>query len=189
MSAHVPALALEADPLIAEAKRRAWRRRRLALVAVAAIVAATAGTTFALRSSGGTVRLCATPPTGWRERTANLPGAAPTVVITNFRFGSMLDNYGLGASKRPWPRGGVTIAVEDVTRWRDQASFRGVVPGVLRVRSSQFTGFEGSYFPVASRLVEVDGRILDSHVEARQVTPATVAAANRALSGVHTCSS
>jgi hypothetical protein len=51
MSAHVPALPLEADPLIAEAKQRARRRR---LIAAAALLAAggVAGGVLALGGSG-----------------------------------------------------------------------------------------------------------------------------------------
>jgi hypothetical protein len=188
MSAQAPVLPLALDPLIAEAKRRAWRRRGLAVLALI-VVAAAAGTTVALRSSDGTIGFCAVPPVGWKARAVTLPDQAPTLVLTNFRFGSMLNFYGLGASTRHWPRGGVTIAVEDLSRWRNEASYRGVAPGVLRVRSSQFTGMEGSYFPAANRLLEVDGRVIETYVEARHVTPATVAAANRALVGVHTCSS
>jgi Domain of unknown function (DUF4232) len=50
MSAHVPALPLEVDPLIAEAKQRA-RRRRLALLAVALAAAGAAG--WGVQASGG----------------------------------------------------------------------------------------------------------------------------------------
>jgi hypothetical protein len=190
MSAHARALPLELDPLIAEAKQRARRRRWLAVTA-AGVVAAAAVATFALRSGGGTIGFCATPPAGWQERSVNLGGGTPpTIVLTNFRFGNMLDNYGLSTSPRPhWPHGGIRIAVEDLTQWRDQEPFRSVAPGILRIDASQFAGFEGSYFPVASRLVELDGRVLNPYVEVRSVTPATVAAVNRALAGVHTCSS
>ncbi len=52
MSAGVPALPLGIDPLIAEAKDRARRRRLLALGALAAIAAAAIGTTLGLRPSG-----------------------------------------------------------------------------------------------------------------------------------------
>jgi hypothetical protein len=191
MSAHVPALPLELDPLIAEAKQRA-RRRRWVVVAAVAVVAAAVVTTFALRSGGGTVGFCATPPPGWQERSVNLAGAGPTIVMTNFGFGNMSDFYGLGAAPRQrsnWPSRGIRIAVEDDTRWANEPSFSGVRPGVLRVHSSQFTGMEGSNFPAVQQLIKYDGRVLDTFVEIRTVTASGVAAANRALAGVHTCSS
>jgi hypothetical protein len=52
MSVGVPALPLGLDPLIAEAKERARRRRFLALGALV-IAAATVGATFGLRPTGG----------------------------------------------------------------------------------------------------------------------------------------
>jgi Protein of unknown function (DUF4232) len=52
MSAHVPALPLEADPLIAEAKQRARRRRLIAVAALLAVGGAVAGGVFAFGAGG-----------------------------------------------------------------------------------------------------------------------------------------
>jgi len=52
MSAHVPALPLEADPLIAEAKQRARRRRLIAAAALLAVGLAVAGGVLAFGSGG-----------------------------------------------------------------------------------------------------------------------------------------
>ena len=181
MSAHVPALPLEADPLIAEAKRRA-RRRRLIAATIVVVLGAAAGVTFALRSSGGPVGLCASPPPGWKKRTiTDLPMAPPTIVLTNFRFGD--DRYldGLFDYKVHWPRDGVMIAVSS-------ANATPAISRNFRVRSSDFGGFEGAKFPFVEVAVRPHGRVFDAYVELRTVTPAMVAAANRALAGVTTCS-
>jgi hypothetical protein len=62
MSSHLPALPLHLDPLIAEAKRRATRRR---LILVAAFLAAVvAGTALALRPTGGSGIVRTSPPPG-----------------------------------------------------------------------------------------------------------------------------
>jgi hypothetical protein len=58
----------------------------------------------------------------------------------------------------------------------------------LRVGSGDFSGFEGMKWPAANVAVRSHGRVLDAYVEMRTVTPATVAAANQVLAGVHTCS-
>jgi hypothetical protein len=182
MSTRVPALPLEADPLIAEARQRA-RRRRLLAVAVVGAAAAAIGSTLGLRSSGGEVGVCATPPAGWKERTIPKTGMSEaTVVLTNFRFGRMDDFYGLASPLR-WPSGGVMVAVSnegpDAT-----PPFR----GVLRVGGADFKGFEGLRFPASNVALRSQGRVLNAYVEAGSLTPSTIAAANRALAGVHTCS-
>ena len=64
MTVHIPRLPFELDPLIAEAKRRAWHRRTLLSVIAVVAVASAAGGWLVLRSSGGAVGLCTTPPVG-----------------------------------------------------------------------------------------------------------------------------
>jgi hypothetical protein len=182
MSGHVPALPIDVDPLIAEAKQRA-RRRRLIAFSLCVAVGVAAGATLALRSSGGAVGLCADPPSGWKER--DLPEARispAAVVLTNFRFGRMDDFHGLATALR-WPAGGVMIAVSN----EGPAATPPFRPA-LRVTRADFRGFEGLKWPVANVSVRSEGRVLDAYVEARTVTPATVAAANQALAGVRTCS-
>jgi hypothetical protein len=183
MSAHGPALTIEADPLIAEARRRANLRRLLAVVVVLAAGAAAAAT-FSLRSSGAALGMCASPPSGWKERTiAKTSTTVATVVLTNFRFGQLDNFYGLAASGMRWPAGGAMIAVSnegpDATPRFTHA---------LRVGSGDFGGFEGMTWPAANVAVHSHGRVLDAYVELRTVTPATIAAVNQALAGVHACS-
>jgi hypothetical protein len=92
MTLHVPRLPFELDPLIAEAKRRAWHRRTLLAVIAVVAVAGVAGSWLALRSRAGITGLCASPPTGLRERSIPKTGVSEaTVVLTNFRFGKMDD--------------------------------------------------------------------------------------------------
>ena len=52
MSAQVPARPLQSDPLIAEAKHRARRRRRLVATVGTALAIGAVGAAFALRSHG-----------------------------------------------------------------------------------------------------------------------------------------
>jgi hypothetical protein len=191
MSAGVPALPFEADPLIAEAKQRARRRRFLALGAfVVVVAAAAAGTGYELHSSANSLGVCATVPSGWKERTlparAESDGAvAPaTVVLTNFRFGRMDDLYGL-TTRMPWPAGGVTVAVSN---WGPSPKPFAPRPHVLRVEHHSFGGIEGAQLPAANFQVESNGRLLGTYVEVGTLTPATIAAANQALAGVRTCS-
>jgi hypothetical protein len=185
MSARVPALPLGVDPLIAEANERARRRRLLALGLVAVVAAAAVGTTFALRSSANALGVCATPPSGWQERTVDYLPLAPskTIVLTNWRFGRMTDFYGL-TDRAGWPAQGVTIAVGNIgLRSRPSAK-----AGALRVNRASFGGFEGAAYPAAHFAVRSQGRVLDAYIEAGALTPATIAAANQALAGVQVCS-
>jgi hypothetical protein len=182
MTAHVPALPLEVDPLVAEAKRRA-RRRRLAVAAIVVLASAAVGTTFALRSSGGALGLCATPPTGWKEHAIpRTPTTVATVVLTNFRFGRMDDLYGLAAPLK-WPPGGAMIAVSNEGPAATPPFRR-----ALAVGGGDFAGFEGMRWPATEVAVRSHGRVLDAYVELHAVTPATIAAANAALAGVRICS-
>jgi hypothetical protein len=183
MSARAPVLPVQADPLVAEAKRRALRRR-LAVALVVGISAVAVGATFAVRSGGSAIGLCATPPTGWKERMVpRTATTVATVVLTNFRFGRMYDFYGLASSRIQWPADGAMVAVSN-----EGPAATPPFRGVLRVGSSDFGGFEGMRWPAANVAIRSHGRVLDAYVEMRSVTPATVAAANGALAGVRTCS-
>ena len=99
------------DPLIAEAKQRAHRRHvLLAGLAVAALAAAGVTTTLETRVSDASTGICATPPSGFKQRTVSASRRSlPTVVLTNFRFGRMSDNFGL-VTAVPHPRPGLPTA-------------------------------------------------------------------------------
>jgi hypothetical protein len=178
------------DPLIAQAKRRARWRRLLALGLVA-LAAAAIGMTFALRSSSPPANafgMCASTPSGWQEQSVpnfgSLP-VPPTLVLTNFRFGRMSGFYGLDSFAH-WPAGGVMVAVGVGDPSRDPAYHR---RRSLRVTSRDFqTAFEETPSPLAYIATRSHGRLLNAYVEAGSVAPATIAAANQALAGVHACS-
>ena len=140
--------------------------------------------TYQFRSSGNSLGMCATVPSGWKERTiANPQLGPPTVVLTNFHFGRMDDLYGL-TTRMPWPAGGVTVAVSN---WG--ASPKPFAPRhVLRVEQDSFGGIEGAELPASNFQVESNSRLLGAYVEVGTLTPATIAAANQALAGVRTCS-
>jgi hypothetical protein len=89
-------------------------RRTLVLVVVFALaVAGAVSGWIAARSSGGVTGLCASPPSGLKERYIPKHGVQEaTVVLTNFRFGRMDDFYGLSGYPS-WPRDGITIAVSN----------------------------------------------------------------------------
>src|SRR5947209_1062505 len=139
--ARVSAIAF--DPLIAEAKERARRRRLLALGLV--VAAAAIAATFALRSPApvNSLGVCASVPSGWQERTVTDPSLGPpAVVLTNFRFGKMDDFYGL-TDRFAWPENGVTVAVSN----EDPASGFAAKRGALRFTAAYFGGIEGSAQP------------------------------------------
>jgi hypothetical protein len=153
----------------------------LVVVLVLAVAGAVAGW-LALRSSGGVTGLCASPPTGWRERTIPKAGMTEaTVVLTNFRFGRMDDFYGLSSPLR-WPPRGVMVAVSN-----EGPAATPPFRQALRVARGDFSGFEGMRWPGANVAVHSRGRVLNAYVEARTITPATIAAANAVLAGIHTC--
>ena len=156
----------------------------LVVVLVLAVASAVTGR-LAARSSGGVTGVCASPRTGLRERTfPRSRKSEATVVLTNFRFGSVDDFYGIGAvAGRDWPHGGITIAV--INEGPDSSPPLG---RALRVSGADFRGFEGSRWPVAHVAIRSQGRVLEAYAEARTVTPAAVAAVNRALAGVRACS-
>ena len=177
--------AIASEPLIAEAKERARRRRLLALASLVVVVAVI-GTTYGLRtSSGNALGVCATVPSGWQERTVtHVPGPVPpTVVLTNFRFGRMGDVFGITDPSLRWPANGTLVAVGN---WPPDSTVSGAGP--LRVTRSSFAGMEGSSLPTAHFGSRSHGRILDVYVTVATLTPATIAAANQALAGVRTCS-
>ena len=152
-------------------------------VLVLAVAGAISGW-LAVRSSGGAIGLCASTPTGLKERSfpkGRLTEA--TIVLSNFRFGRVDDFYGIGASAgRHWPRGGITIVVinegPDATPPTRQA---------LRVHRADFQGMEGSTWPAAHVAIRSQGRFLDAYAEVRGVTPAAIATVNRALADVRVC--
>jgi hypothetical protein len=181
--------AIAFDPLIAEAKERAHRRRLFLLLLAGSVVAVLAARTpLALWSSGNSSGLCATPPFGFKQRTVTgVNGAPMTVVLTNFRFGRMSDHFGLVTAvphPRPWPAGGVTVAVSNF----GPAKSSGPKAGLLRVNRAAFGGMEGATLPAAEFRIELNGRSVGAYVEVGALTPATIAAANQALTSVHTCS-
>jgi len=171
------------DPLIAEAKRRAWHRRMLfSMVAVLAVAGAVGGW-LVVRSGAGVTGICSSPSSGLKERYIPKAGLhEATVVLTNFRFGQMDSLYGLG-SGGSWPRDGIRISVSNEGP-ASTPPFR----RTLRVSAADFKGFEGMRWPATNLAIRSRGRVLDTYVEVRTVTPAAIAAVNRALAGVHACS-
>jgi hypothetical protein len=106
-----------------------------------------------------------------------------TVVLTNFRIGSVDDFYGIGdAAGRNWPRGGITIAV--INEGPDSTP---PLRRSLRVSDADFRGYEGSRWPTAHVAIRSQGRVLDAYAEVRTVTPVAVATVNRALAEVRAC--
>jgi hypothetical protein len=147
-------------------------------------VAVALGGWLALRSSGGFTGICASATTGLRER--NFPKTRTyeaTVVLTNFRFGSVDDFYGIGdAAGRDWPRGGITVAVIN-----EGPASSPPLRRALQISRADFQGFEGSRWPVAHVAVRSQGRVLDAYAEVRTVTAAATATVNRALANVGAC--
>jgi hypothetical protein len=161
---------------------------RRTLVVVGVLILAVAGAVsgwFATRSSGGVTALCASPPTGLKERSIPKAGMTEaTVVFTNFRFGSVDNFYGIGASVgRHWPRGGITIVVQN----DGPDASPPIIRRTLRVSPGDFRGLEGSTWPAAEVAVRSHGRSLDAYAEVRTVTPSSVATVNRALASVRAC--
>lgn len=153
------------------------------VVSVVVVAAALSGW-LAARASGGATGLCASAPAGLRERTfVKTPTTETTVVLTNFRFGTVDDFYGIGdAAGRNWPRGGITIAVINEGPVSSPPLRR-----TLRVSGADFRGFEGSRWPTARVAIRSQGRVLEAYAEARTVTPAVVMTVNHALSAVRVC--
>jgi hypothetical protein len=153
------------------------------LVVVLVLVGSLSGW-LAARSSGGVTGLCASAPAGLRERTfPKTPTTEATVMLTDFRFGSVDNFYGIGdAAGRNWPQNGITVAVINEGPASSPPLSRS-----LRVRSADFRGFEGSRWPTAHVAVRSQGRVLEGYAEARNVTPAVVATVNRALANIRAC--
>ena len=188
MSTGVPTLPLGLDPLIAEAKERARKRRLLGLAALAIVVVATAAvTTLETRSSRAASGVCATAPPGWKEM--SLPKTAvreATVVLTNWRFGPASYFYGLFLPP-PWPRNAVIVLVSN----DGPDAVPRLVPRLrpkLQVAAGEFTGLEGARFPAMQTAIRTGGRVIAAYVEVGALTPGTIAAANQALAGVQVCS-
>ena len=129
--------------------------------------------------------LCASAPTGLKERSFSKNRVTEaTVVLTNFRFGSVDNFYGIGDSAgRHWPAGGIAIAV--INEGPDASP---AISRALRVSRADFHGFEGSRWPVAHIAIRSQGRVLEAYAEVKTVTSATIATANRALADVRACS-
>jgi hypothetical protein len=160
------------------------KRRTLVLVAVFALAAsgALAGW-LASGSSAGATGLCASAPTGLKERSFPKGRYEAAIELSNFRFGGVNDFYGIGASAgRTWPSGGITIVVVN-----EGPSASPPVRSALRVRAADFGGFEGSPWPTAHVAVRSKGRFLEAYAEVRTVTPPAVATVNRALAHVRAC--
>lgn len=164
--------------------RASPRRTLFSVLAVLAVTGALAGW-LALRSSGGATGLCASAPSGLKERYIPKAGVQEaTVVLTNFRFGQMDNFYGLAAGPGfRWPHDGITIAVSN-----EGPAATPPFKRALRVTGADFQGFEGDRWPTAHLAIRTRGRVLDAYAEARTVTPAAIATVNRALAGVRVCS-
>ena len=177
------------DPLIGEARARA-RRRRLG-IALAVLACAAGAPALARSTHPGAPRalgVCATPPSGWRARAQELPGAAPQLALTNFRFGRLEYLGGHDDPRLHWPRGGVLITISDWTSSSTAAMRSRYLPvsAPLVVRASDFAPFEGVR-DLGRRQVALDGRLLEVWVQPRPLTPAAIAAANRELARVSVC--
>jgi hypothetical protein len=179
----VGALAPGVDPLIAEAKRHARRRYLFALAALVVVTGAAVGTSYSLRSAAGkSLGLCTTVPSGWQEKAVSrIPHASPIIWLTNSGFGPMNDLYPLSDRL---PAHGVIVTVINFGRRNP----RGVKEVPLRFTRADFLGLEGSTHPSGGITVRSQGVVLSAYVEVGKLTPATLAAANQALSGVRTCS-
>ncbi len=187
------------DPLLAEAKRRRRRRDLLALAA-AVVVAAAAATAMALgahgsdrpwwtlRAHASSLGVCARTPAGWRKKKSFEMSFGPqTLGLTNFRFGSdaSTDTYGL-VSYAHRPARSVTIAL-DTGDYADSAHLH--FKRALRVTRRDFSSdpYGEMSWPAAYIATGSGHAERTALVEVGAVTPATIAAANRALAGVRTC--
>jgi hypothetical protein len=139
---------------------------------------------LAAGSGAGATGLCASAPSGLKERSfPKTRTSEATIVLTNFRFGSVDNFYGIGASAgRHWPRGGITIVVMN-----DGPDASPPVSRALRVSRADFRGLEGSTWPGTIVAIRSQGRFLVAYAEVRTVTPTAIATVNRALAGVHAC--
>jgi hypothetical protein len=171
-----------------------WRLATATLVVSLLLILAACGATTALspralRAHGSTLGVCARTPAGWRKKTGfEMPLGPQTLGLTNFRFGldDPTDTYGL-VSYAHRPAGSVTIAL-DTTYSVDSAHLR--FKRSLRVTRRDFSSDPYGEMSWPSAYIAI-GKGRAEHtavVEVGTVTPATIAAANRALAGVHLCS-
>lgn len=131
--------------------------------------------------------LCVKPPSGWKsEWVPRNHSTPPALVLTNFRFGSSVYEWGLVDPDLRWPAGATLIAVADWTKLGSSGYLRSFLPGALRVRPADISRFGAFPVKIGHRLVRLDGRYLEFWVEARPPTAASFAAANSVLSRVHT---
>ena len=134
-------------------------------------------------SNAGQTGLCASAPSGLRERSFPKGLYEATVELSNFRFGGVDDFYGIGASAgRNWPPSGITIVV--VNEGPDASP---PVRSALRVVATDFGGFEGSPWPTAHVAIRSQDRFLDAYAEVRTVTRLAVMRVNRALAHIRAC--
>lgn len=95
----------------------------------------------------------------------------------------MDDTFGLTAPGIQWPADGAMIAVSN-----EGPAATPPISRALRVGRRDLARLEGARWPFMEVAIRSNGRVLDAYVEMRTVTPATIAAVNQALSGIHTCS-
>lgn len=146
--------------------------------------AVTTGTTSVTRPAATP---CAIPAAGWKEESVlRDKSTPPALVLTNFRFGNSLAEWGLLDPRLRWAHGDVMIAVADWTKVGSKGYLRSFLPGSLRVRPSDIARFGAFPDAIGHRLVRVGGRYLELWVEARPPTSAAFAAANNVLGRVHT---
>ncbi|HEY3550575.1 MAG TPA: hypothetical protein VGK69_05940 [Gaiellaceae bacterium] len=176
-------LPIALHPLIREAKRRA-KRRHLLVATAAILIAAPAAGWFALRPSPVRAVFCAQPPTGWHVRNVHHFGRTD-LVLTNFQFGNPADNDGLLDARLAWAPHGVMIAA---LPWKARPVKRTKILRRLHVRGSQFVFSPGAPHWITSRLGRYEERDMLLWVEVRDLTPDTLAAANRGLAAVRECS-
>jgi hypothetical protein len=188
------AIAAHPDALIVEARRRP-RRRRLGIAAALALIGLAVGLFAAFGSqrhagvsnkSAPAGHLCVRDTQGWRSLTDARPGIAPTLVLTNFRFGRLDYLYGHTDRRLRWPADGILISIADWTRGATDAMKTNYLNRPLQVGAGDFRSLEG-VANLGQRHVTLRGHLLELWVQARPTTPATIRAANVELRGVHIC--
>jgi hypothetical protein len=161
----------------------------LALIGLAVGIFAAFGSHRHARASdagppGG--HLCVRNTQGWRSLTDARPGIAPTLVLTNFRFGRLDYLYGHTDRQLRWPSDGILISIADWTRSATDAMKTNYPNRPLQIGARDFRAFEG-VANLGQRHVTLRGHLLELWVQARPTTAATIRAANAELRGVHIC--
>ena len=185
------------EALIKEA-RAGQRRRRRSIAAILAasaaiavlVVSAVSARSLSLAGHASGAVLCASPPSAWKQRMSRAPGVTPALELTNFHFGRAAYLNGHDDPALRWPHDGILITISDWTASATKsirAKFQSV-GGAPQLAASDFSSFEGVPY-LGRRLVRWRGKLLEIWVQARPTTPATIAAADRALSTVRLCHS